>query len=125
VVASSNPPAVFRVPLNELLTPEAATGQIQFEYHFAPAGVVEFVKGWEATVRGHWNLICSYWMGSATSRQSGLKLANGHNSHVLGGTLNSIMHHPELFLLGIAPGTGCMIQVSRRRTRNAPSPEQC
>lgn len=92
--------------------PEAATGQVQIEFHIGSDGSVEFVKVWGAIIRGHWNLICEHWMRSGTSNQSGVRFANGHKSDVFRGMLGSIMQHQELFLMGAAPGTDHMIQVS-------------
>ena len=96
---------------NEIM-PEAATGQIQIEYHVGPAGVVEFLKVWGATIRGHWDLICSCWAHSGSSSQSGLQFANGHKSDTFRGMLDSIMQHQDLFLVETAPDSDCMIQVS-------------
>jgi hypothetical protein len=123
VVATSNSPAVVSLPWkdtlfnalvfnwNELM-PEPAAGQIQIEYHVGSAGVVEFVKVWGATIRGHWDLICSYWTHSGSSTQSGLQFANGHKSDTLRGILDSIMQHQDLFEVETKPGSACMIQVS-------------
>jgi hypothetical protein len=96
---------------NEVM-PESAAGQIQIEYHVGPAGGVEFVKVWGAILRGHWDLICSYWMRSGTSNRSGLRFANEHKSGVLGGMLESIMQHQGLFRVETANGKDCTIQVS-------------
>ncbi len=94
------------------LMPESAAGQIQIEYHVGLAGGVEFVKVWGATIRGHWDLICSCWTHSGSSNESGLQFANGYKSEFLRGIIQSIMQHPEIFLSGAVPGTDCMIQVS-------------
>jgi hypothetical protein len=94
------------------LMPEAAAGQIQVEYQVGPAGGVEFVKVWGATIRGHWDLLCEHFMRSGTSNQSGLRFANGRNSDIFRGMLDSLMHHQELFLVEAAAGSDRMIQVS-------------
>jgi len=96
---------------NEIM-PESAAGQIQIEYHVGPAGVVEFLKVWGATIRGHWDLICSGWAHSGSSSQSGLQFANGHKSDTFRGMLDSIMQHQDLFRVETSPDTDCMIQVS-------------
>ncbi len=94
------------------LMPESTAGQIQIEYHVGLAGGVEFLKVWGATIRGHWDLICSYWMHSGLSNQSGLQFANGHNSDAFRGMVDSIMQHQDLFRVETTPGADCMIQVS-------------
>jgi hypothetical protein len=123
VVASSNLPAVGTLSFDDVLfntlvcswnelMPEAGAGQVQIEYHVGPAGSVEFVKVWGATIRGHWDLICEHWMSSGISNQGGLRFANGHKPGTFGALLNSIMQQQQLFRVGAAPGTNCMIQVS-------------
>jgi len=123
VVATSN--SVTVVPLlwkstlssalvfnwNDLM-PQSAAGQIQIEYHVGSGGSVEFLKVWGAQVRGHWDLICSCWMHSNSSTLSGPQFANGHNSEIFRGMLDSIMQHQHLFLVETAPGADCVIQVS-------------
>jgi hypothetical protein len=123
VVATSNLPAVVPLPWKGMLSnalvvnwndlmPESAAGQIQIEYHVGPAGSVEFLKVWGAIIRGHWDLIYSYWAHSGSFTQSELQIANGHKLDTTRDTLDSIMQHPELFRVETAPGTDCMIQVS-------------
>lgn len=114
MVTTSSSPAVVSLPWKGMLSnaivfswndlmPEAAAGQIQIEYHVGLSGDVEFVKIWGATIRGHWDLICSYWMHSDFSNQSGLQFANGHTSGVFRGMLDSMMQHQGLFRVETAP----------------------
>jgi len=123
MVATSNSPSVASLPFDEVLSsalvfnwndliPESVAGQIQIEYHVGLAGGVEFVKVWGATIRGHWDLICSCWTHSGSSNQSGLQFANNYKSDTFRGMLDSIMHHQDLFRVETTPGTDCMIQVS-------------
>jgi hypothetical protein len=123
VVATLDSPAVVSLPWKGMLfnalvfnwndlMPEAAAGQVQIEYHVGLAGGVEFLKVWGATIRGHWDLICSYWMQSGSSNQSGLQFANGYKSDSFRGMLDSMMQHQDLFQVETASGTDCMIQVS-------------
>lgn len=123
MVATLNLPAVVPLPWKGTLSntlvfnwndlmPQSAAGQIQIEYHVEPAGNVEFLKVWGATIRGHWDLICSCWARSGSSTQSELQFANGHKSDTIRGTLDSIMQHQNLFRVGTVPNTNCMIQVS-------------
>jgi hypothetical protein len=107
------------------LMPESAAGKIQIEYHVGPAGVVEFLKVWGATIRGHWDLVCSCWAHSGSSIQSGLQVANGHKAGASGGMLDSIMQHQDLFRAEAAPGADCMIRVSPRLTANGFQHSRC
>jgi hypothetical protein len=123
VVATSNSPDVVCLPWkgalsnalvlnwNELM-PEPGAGQMQIEYHVGAGGGVEFLKVWGATVRGHWDLICSYWMQSTPSHQSGLQFDNRHKSDTLRGMVDGIMQHQELFQVETLPGADGMIQIS-------------
>ena len=123
LVATSNLSRVAPLPWQGMLSnaivfnwndlmPESAAGQIQIEYHVGLAGSVEFLKVWGATIRGHWDLICSCWAHSGSSTQSGLQFANGHKSDTFRGMLDGIMKHQHLFRVETAPGADCMIQVS-------------
>ena len=123
MIAAPNSPALVALPWKSTLSsailsnwsdlmPESAAGQIQIEYHVGPAGSVEFVKVWGAKIRGHWDLICSYWMHSGSCTQRGPHFANGHKSDTFRGMLDSIMQHQGLFRVETAPGSDCMIQVS-------------
>ena len=91
--------------------PELASGQIHIEYHVEARGSVEFVKVWGSPIRGCWNLICEHWMLWADSHQGGLHFDNGYKSDRLAKTLDTIMQHQGIFLVGAVPGKDRMIQV--------------
>ena len=123
MVATSNSSAVVPLPLKDMLADalvsnwnelmsESVASQVQIEYHVGPAGSIEFLKVWGAAIRGHWDLVCSYWMYPSSSRQSGLQFANGQRSDTFRGMLDSIMQNQELFRVETAPGADGMIQVS-------------
>lgn len=123
MAAISNSSAVLPLPLkgvlsnavvfnwNELMSQSVAS-QVQIEYHVGPSGSIEFLKVWGAAIRGHWDLICSYWTYPSSSRQSGLQFASSQESDTFRGMLDSIMQNQELFRVETAPGTDGMIQVS-------------
>jgi len=122
MIATSTLPAVAPLPLDTVLAdalvlnwsdlmPELTSGLIHVEYHVEPRGSIEFIKVWASTTRGHWDLVCEYFLRSGASGKSGLRFANGYKSEWLERMLESIMQDPETFLVGTPPGTDRMIQV--------------
>jgi hypothetical protein len=122
VIATLPSPAIASLELDAMLAdalafnwsdlmPELTSGLIHVEYHVEPRGSVEFMKVWASTTRGHWDLVCEYFVRSGASGKSGLRFANGYKSEGLERMLESIMQHPEIFLVGTPPGTDRMIQV--------------
>ena len=93
------------------LMPETTLGLIHVEYHVDPNGSVEFLEVWASTTRGYWDLVCKYFMSSFASAKSGFRFANGYKSEELQRMLESIMQHPEIFLVVTPPGDDRMIQV--------------
>jgi len=93
------------------LMPELTSGLIHVEYHLGSHGAVEYLKVWAALTRGQWNLVCQGFMCSSASCQGGLRFANGYKSEGLAKMLNQILQHPEMFLVGTAPGSDRMIQI--------------
>lgn len=115
-------PTIARFPLDAALAdavvlkwndmmPKPASGLIHVEYHVGPRGPIEFLKVWASTTRGHWELVCEYFMCSGTSDQRGLHFANGYESEGLARSLDSILKHQEMFLVTLPSGADHMIQV--------------
>jgi hypothetical protein len=122
MMATSTLPAVASLELNAMLAdalvlnwsdlmPETTSGLIHIEYHVEPNGSVESMKVWASTTRGYWDLVCQHWMHARGSCGSGLRFANGYKCEGLQRMLESIMEHPEIFLVGTRPGADRMIQV--------------
>ena len=123
MIATPVLPALESIPVDAVLAdavvlnwgdlmPEPTTGLIHIEYHVEALGSIEFLKVWASTVRGHWNLICEYWMRRDASHRSGLHFSNGYKSDGLLRMLDKIMQHQEIFLLGAVPGKDRMLQVA-------------
>ena len=122
MIATSTLPAVAPLPLDTVLAdalvlnwsdlmPELTSGLIHVEYHVEPRGSIEFIKVWASTTRGHWDLVCEYFLRSGASGKSGLRFANGYKSEGLERMLESIMQDPETFLPGTSTGADHMIRV--------------
>ena len=123
LIATPFLPAVKSMELDEILAaalvlswsdvmPEPRSGLIHIEYHVEPLGSVKSVKVWASTIWAYWNLVCEHWMRWTADHQGGLNFSNGYRSDELGGALEQIMQHQEIFLLSAAPGRDRMIQVS-------------
>jgi|SRR5208283_5230326 len=118
MIATPYLPALDSIQLDDALIlnwsdlmPEPASGQIHIEYHVEAMGSVEFLKIWASTVRGYWNLVCEHWVLGGNSHQGRLHFTNGYKSARVAKTLDAIMLHQAIFLLGAAPGKDRMIQV--------------
>ena len=70
---------------------------IQVEYRTAASHELNYVKFWSSTVRGHWRLICEYWMQSSGARESGATFHDGVFSSDLAWMLDAIMQHQAIF----------------------------
>jgi len=70
---------------------------IQVEYRTAASHLLNYVKFWSSTERGHWRLICEYWMQSSGARQSGVTFHDGVFSTDLAWMLDAIMQHQAAF----------------------------
>ena len=56
-----------------VLMPEGATGLIHIEYQSGTDGALEFLKIWESTVWGVWNLMCELWTHPRWSHATGIR----------------------------------------------------
>lgn len=77
--------------------PHSDEGLIQVEYGPGTDNQIEWLKVWSSTQRGHWNLVCEYWMAEHPFGNIGLQFAAGYHSDVLGQSLNLIMQHQRQF----------------------------
>ena len=87
-------------------------GLIHIEY---PSGKsLQYLKIWQLTGKGEWNLVCEYWMpnGTTAATRDGLTFGNDYHSAGLAEMLEVIMHHQDSFASSLtAPGAG-LIQVA-------------
>ena len=89
---------------NELM-PDGARGAIQVEYGIANDGTLQYVKIWESTKRGYWNLVCEQWTTDAWSHVPGLQFSNGYYSEFLARFLELVARHQDI-LINVPGGTG-------------------
>ena len=79
------------------LTRAVEETSIQVEYRTAASHALNYVKFWSSTERGHWRLICEYWMQSSGARQCGVTFHDGVFSSDLAWMLDAIMQHQAAF----------------------------
>jgi hypothetical protein len=70
---------------------------MQVEYRTGSARSLEYLKLWCSTLRGHWQLICEYWMKPTGTHQQGVTFAHTYSSTGLVRMLDVIMGHQEAF----------------------------
>jgi hypothetical protein len=64
---------IYRDCLLERPDAEGGTGLIHIEYQSGTDGALEFLKIWESTVWGVWNLMCELWTHPRWSHATGIR----------------------------------------------------
>lgn len=72
---------------------------IHTEYNLTAGGTVDDLSIWSSIARGHWLLVCEYWMSASKFHSSGVRFDNGYHSEVLAHTLEFVMQHQNAFAL--------------------------
>ena len=91
---------------------DAQTGLIHIEYGFAPTGTLDYLKVWSSLTRGHWLLVCEYWMSESTFHGAGVCFDNGYESEGLSNILERVMQHQSSFMLPANLGRQGLLQIS-------------
>jgi hypothetical protein len=79
------------------LTHAVQTGLMHIEYNLAAGGTLDNLGIWSSITRGHWLLVCEYWMSASNSHPSGVRFENGYHSEGLAHTLELVMQHQNVF----------------------------
>ncbi len=98
------------------LMPDPASGLIHVEYQTASDNSLDFLKIWSSTLRGHWSLVCEYWMRPLWSHATGMRFGDDYFSETFARTLEFLMKHDNSFAK--LPDRNGLIQVY------PPTPEQ-
>ena len=72
---------------------------MRFQYRIGPYQLLKHLKLWLSTSRGHWKLVCEYWMEADTKHPSGITFSRNYSSAGLTCMLDAITHHPGEFAL--------------------------
>lgn len=95
------------------LTNGADPELIHIEYDFATGGTVDDLRIWSSIARGHWLLLCEYWMSASNSHRSGVRFENGFQSERLAHTLEFVMQGQNMFALPPNLGRPGLLQIPR------------
>jgi hypothetical protein len=94
------------------LTNSAEPELIHIEYNFA-GSTLDDLRIWSSITRGHWLLICGYWMSASDSHSSGMRFDNGYHSEGLARTLEFVMQRQNAFALPPNLGRPGLLQIPR------------
>jgi hypothetical protein len=81
------------------LTLEKALEGMQIEYRTGADGALECLKVWTSATRGHWRLVCEYWMHSSDTHTQGITYSNSYSSVGLSSMLQAIMQNQTAFMM--------------------------
>lgn len=79
------------------LMPDSSSGLVHIEYQTGSDGSLDYFKIWASTIRGHWNLICEFWMKPLWSNAIGLRFGGDYHSVDFAHTLELVMGHEDAF----------------------------
>lgn len=79
------------------LMPSSPSGLIQIEYQTGGDGSIEFLMIWASSIRGHWKLVCEFWMRPLWSHATGLRFSNDFHSAGFAHALELVMEHESAF----------------------------
>ncbi len=79
------------------LMPDSTSGLVHIEYQTGSDGALDFFKVWASTIRGHWNLICEFWIRSLWSHATGLSFGKDYHSADFARTLELVMGREDAF----------------------------
>jgi hypothetical protein len=89
-------------------TRRASAGLIHIEYGCVANKTLEYPKVLSSLTRGHWLLVCEYWMSANSFHSAGIRFENGYQSEGLAQSLHVAVQHQNSFMLppNLA-GRGC------------------
>lgn len=93
-------------------TSDSVPVAMQMEYHAGPERSLEYLKLWTSNLRGHWKLVCEYWILAEGSHQQGIKFADAYSSPGLARMLDSIMRHQPAFSMARTDLLGGLVQIA-------------
>jgi hypothetical protein len=85
---------------------------MQVEYQRRPDRALEHMKLWSSTSRGHWNLVCEYWMHSTATHSQGVTFTDTYSSAALTRMLNAIMQNQQSLALPHGDFANKLVQIA-------------
>ena len=95
------------------LTNGAEPELIHIEYNLTAGGTLDDLRIWSSITRGHWLLICEYWMSASDSHSSRMRFDNGYHSEGLARTLEFVMQRQNAFALPTNLDRPGLLQIPR------------
>jgi hypothetical protein len=71
---------------------------VHVEYQMDDDHSLEYLKVWSSPTRGHWDLVCEYWMAASSQHAAGLHFSNAYRSDRLGDILKLAMRQQDTSL---------------------------
>ena len=70
---------------------------MQMEYRSGPDRSLEHLKLWSSASRGHWKLVCEYWVHATATHVQDLTFSDSYSSAGLARMLKAIMKNQQAF----------------------------
>ena len=86
---------------------------MRFQYRIGPHQLLKHLKLWLSASRGHWKLVCEYWVDADTSHRSGIRFSHNYSSPGLTCMLDAITHHQGEFALDRGDLLDRLVQIAR------------
>lgn len=100
-------------------TSDSPPNAVRLEYRAAPTRSLKCLKLWSCVSRGHWRLVCEYWMEPDPTHQQGITFTKTYSSPGFTRMLDAIMQHQEVFSMARGDLRGWVVQIG------SPDEAQC
>ena len=85
---------------------------MQVEYHRRPDRALEHLKLWSSASRGHWNLVCDYWMHPTATHSQGITFTDTYSSAGLTRMFDAIMQNQQSLALPQGDFANGLVQIA-------------
>ena len=85
---------------------------MQIEYRNGPERSLEHLKLWSSALRGHWNLVCEYWVHATATHLQGAIFSDSYSSAGLTRMLEAIMQNQQAFAVPHSDSTGGLVHIA-------------
>lgn len=82
---------------NDLMPGSAARGAMEIVYGTATNHTLDYIKVLSSETRGHWNLVCEYWLKPLWSHSVGLSFASETHSAEFAASLSLMVKREAMF----------------------------
>jgi hypothetical protein len=85
---------------------------MQMQYRSGPERSLEHLKLWSSASRGHWNLVCEYWVHATKTHVQGVTFSDRYSSAGLTRMLEAIMQNQQAFAVPHSDSSGGLVQIA-------------